>query len=142
MGCLRPNQKSFRVVPINKINNRTNNTGVEATVNGFDLLIQSVESGGFVTFELINGIFVVSGLDGKGTVHATPDVASARGVDGMVEPSAFDGNRLTVVDNHVHYRIELAAGFTGDFGPIQVGGAHRAIVPHRTGAGRSRALSS
>jgi len=116
------------------INGQTSSTGVEAAVEGNELRIRSVGSGSeaFVTFELLNGLFDVTGADAEGTAYGTDAYATARGADGQTQTGGGDGggsgdsggngNRIAVQEHGIHYQIEFAVGFTGELHPIRVDG--------------------
>ncbi len=100
-----------------RINQETANTGVTATVRGDDLILNStgVGSDAAIAVNVLFGRFDVTGGNGNGTANGTDATAVINGqnLTGTV-------NRFSFSDNYGRYTMEFAAGFTGDFDPIQV----------------------
>jgi flagellin len=102
------------------INAVSHQTGVTAAVDGNDLNLSSVDYGSRATVgvAVASGTFNVTG--GTGGVDNGTD-ATAR-INGVVYSgaSSVDGNRFTVNANGLHFYIEFADSFTGQFDTITI----------------------
>ncbi len=103
------------------VNAQTGNTGVTAQVVGNTLEFTSTNASAsaFVRIE-VTGSFPVSGGNGSGYDTGVDAVTAVRGADGFTGRDAVDGNHVSVNNNGLHFRIEFAAGFTGNFNSISV----------------------
>ena len=102
-----------------RINLKSHQTGVTATVNGTTITLSSIDygTGAIVGVEVTSGAFAVTGGNGDGTANGTNAVATINDR----EITADDGNRFTVNQGGYFYTIEFQGGFTGDFHTIEIG---------------------
>ncbi len=90
----------------------SDSTGITAAVDGYQLVITSTERGADaqVAIEVLGGTFdTVSGE------------TTANGEDATVGFGSVDGNRFSVSREGLHYEVDFAAGFTGEFDTMSIG---------------------
>jgi flagellin-like hook-associated protein FlgL len=106
------------------INDETATTGVEAVVQGDQLILRTVATGSTASMSVTNvvGEFTVAGGNGDGTADGTNSTASDTGVDEVSPNATLDGNRISINRNGSHFEIEFAGSFTGTFNTISVSG--------------------
>jgi flagellin-like hook-associated protein FlgL len=104
------------------VNAQTGSTGVTAQVLGNTLEFTSTgaNASAFVRVEVLSGSFPVSGGDGNGYDTGVDAATAVRGKDGITGRDSVDGNRVNVNNNGLHFLIEFAAGFTGNFNTVNV----------------------
>jgi len=107
-----------------RINDLSHQTGVTASVVGDELTLTSVEQGSDVeiSVDVSSGTFDVTGGNGDGTANGTDATATINGTHTDDGSATVDGNRVTFSRNGLHFEIEFAADFTGDFNTITVSG--------------------
>lgn len=105
------------------INLDSGSTGVEATVQGDQLVLRSVATGSAASIAVTNvvGSFDMTGGNGDGTANGTNAAASTTGADGSMPHANLRGNQLTVNRNGTHFQIEFAQGFAGQFNTMTIG---------------------
>ncbi|NLS91983.1 MAG: hypothetical protein GXX96_07355 [Planctomycetaceae bacterium] len=105
------------------INLDSGSTGVEATVQGDQLVLRSVATGSAASIALTNvvGSFDLTGGNGDGTANGTNAAASTTGADASTPHATLRGNQLTVNRNGTHFQIEFAQGFAGQFNTMTIG---------------------
>ncbi|NQT40925.1 MAG: hypothetical protein HQ581_25760, partial [Planctomycetes bacterium] len=90
----------------------SDSTGITATVEGNQLVITSTRRGADAqaTIEVLGGTFdTVSGA------------TTTSGEDATVGFGSVNGNRFSVSQQGLHFEVEFAAGFTGDFNTMSIG---------------------
>lgn len=105
------------------INLESATTGVEASVDGDELLLRSVATGSTASIAVtgVVGSFDLTGGNGDGTADGTNATATASGEDGSTPHATLRGNQLTVNRNGTHFEIEFAEGFSGEFNTMTIG---------------------
>ncbi len=105
-----------------QINQQTLATGVQATVQGNQLVLESTTFGESATVSVTvdSGSFPVSGGNGNGTANGVNAQTRVTGTDAAEGDPNVQGNTLVYAQGGVHLEIEFAAGFTGQFGPLQM----------------------
>lgn len=110
-----------------RINDRTADTGVIATVENDDLFLRSVEYGdnASVSVEVLLGQFDVTG--GTGVLGVTVDVG--KNLEAKINGVTYfgDGNELTFSDSSGDFTVEFVAGFQGHFDTVKVGSINDAF---------------
>ena len=98
-------------------------TGVEASVNGDQLILRSTATGSTASIAVTNvvGTFDLTGGNGDGTADGTNATAASTGEDATTPHATLRGNQLTVSRNGTHFEIEFAAGFSGEFNTMTIG---------------------
>ena len=104
------------------INAETGTTGVQATAVGDQLYLRSVATGtgASVTVTNVVGAFAVTGGNGDGTADGVNAFSADTGTDDVTPNATLDGNRLSVNRNGLHFEIEFAGGFTGQFNTVTI----------------------
>jgi len=107
-----------------RINDQSHLTGVTASASGNELTLTSIEYGSDVEISVVvsSGTFSVTGGNGDGTANGSDAVATINGTHTDYGSATVDGNRVTFSQNGLHFEIEFAPGFTGDFNTITVSG--------------------
>jgi flagellin-like hook-associated protein FlgL len=104
------------------INGETGTTGVQATAVGDQLYLRSVATGSGASISVTNvvGDFDVTGGNGDGTADGVNASAADTGSEEVTPNATLDGNRLSVNRNGLHFEIEFADGFTGQFDTVSI----------------------
>ncbi len=98
-------------------------TGVEATVNGNQLILRSTATGSTASIAVtaVVGSFDLTGGNGDDTADGTNATAAASGADATTPHATLHGSQLNVNRNGTHFEIEFAEGFSGDFNTMTIG---------------------
>ncbi len=105
-----------------QINQQTLVTGVQATVQGNQLILESTTFGESATVSVTvdSGSFPVTGGNGNGTANGVNAQTQVSGTDATQGDPNLQGNTLVYAQGGVHLEIEFAPGFSGSFGPLQL----------------------
>lgn len=105
------------------INLDSGSTGVEATVDGDQLILRSTTTGSTASIAVtgVVGDFDLTGGNGDGTADGSNATAAANGADATTPHATLHGSQLTVSRNGTHFEIEFAGGFSGDFNTMTIG---------------------
>lgn len=97
-------------------------TGVKAKVEGNQLVIYSVATGpaAFADIDVTAGTFDITGDGGSGRDYGVDAVTAVSGAAAVTNLTRVDGNRVTFNENGLHFNVDFAAGFTGDFNPVTI----------------------
>lgn len=103
-----------------RINAESHGTGITASVAGNTLTLTTVDYGSAATIavDVTSGTFNVTGGNGDGTANGTDAELTINGL--AVSAEQISGNTVNYARNGYRFRLELAAGFSGDLDTITI----------------------